>query len=62
MTDDNLLARLDALTLAVHELAYAQAATAANIARAAGLEACPEDYLPGNPRKEQPPRARPNLD
>ncbi|WP_339096193.1 hypothetical protein WDJ50_02570 [Deinococcus sp. VB142] len=49
MTDDRLLEKLDALTAAVHELAYAQAATAAMVARQAGVECAPEDFLPDNP-------------
>lgn len=54
--DEKLLEKLDALTLAVHELAYAQAATAAMVARQAGIGACPEDFLSGNERPDRAER------
>lgn len=46
---EKLLEKLDNIAAAVHELAYAQAATAAMVARTAGIKASPEDFLPGNP-------------
>ena len=51
--DPTLEQKLDGLTAAVHELAYAQAATAAMVARTAGIGACPEDFLPGNAPSER---------
>lgn len=50
--DPELSRKLDGLTAAVHELAYAQAATAALVARTAGIKASPEDFLPDNTRGE----------
>ena len=51
--EKDILIKLDAIASALHELAYAQAATAALIGNALGGGTyCPEDFLPGNVHRE----------